>query len=1074
MKNNRIKIIFVLCAFTMIGSITNINAMNNNKKKGEILNTINNKTTNQNEKKETENINKLFILSEQIREIENIKKPSRVEKLLKEISIQLEEFNNEFSDCFEKLENAHKQLNEIFVNNINNSTNSYEENLEMVKEDYEKQKEKIEKTRSEYYAFLNIIERNIKKNKKEYENIIEKNKRELNYERIIEKNYRIIKPIENEITEIKEILEKIENNKKYLTIKNQFNEFKTKFSQYSKQLTTLKMSLNTIFFNSFKNSDDSDEKSLEKIKEDYEKQKEEIEKTKSEYNAFLHTVLKNNEKLRYKNLEKEISRIISVIEDKTEEFMKQSKKVGNNKEILKQFKKFNEKFSQYSEKLSKSMITLHGNFFNNSVFDEKDLKKVKENYEKLIQEILKTKDEYDSFLSVVLKNSEKLHYKNLIEEISKIIRMIKPKITRIDEDLLSNPKFNFNKPTNIEKTEKNQEEENKKNDEESSFDIESASSIFQSSSSESEDEDERKIVRITKHNVNEYIKRVNYLKKQIVDKMGKSNSTNSDAGVDSIFLDRYTDIRSDESPYAFNMEKFLYNSEKLGVLKNINTNKVDVIINDDLKNYLLAVLDSLSLSIKYEFDTVNKNIYCHQNNDYIEFSNNLKKFRQNNHYYIDDVISEITEDINQFNNKKNYIHEKIEEIFEDEIRHIFQKTESIDMKVAFSDEETENLINKLDQLIDNKFENINNETELKNAVDEIFEKAGEIIKSYSFEEMKNKEIKLCIKNYVQMLFERTYAFVETLDQCSSDIYKNIKKLKSKDLNNIVQQYYSVKQYIYLNKGSQEIDEAKFLERLTMLNKNKIDYKLDEEDRNTLKEAFKYCNFILNEYISNFFEEHKDYEYKYKKILSEIDKKTSSLNEMQKLCYFKNLDDLKFRDLKYKDFNEYIAKNPTSKETNKYEKKAIKKINQIIENRNNLNNKGLIKEYNNLNKINKFFKTINCYSLYDFKNLFKTEILQKLMHMKYLNNIIKKTINHFQDILINKDLIKKEIINDNDKDKEYIEREFPKAINTYKEYSKYNEDYCSFLINDLKEESKDLQNSYNKLKELREKANSLAK
>ena len=1063
MKNNRIKIIFVLCAFTMLGSITNINAMNNNKKEGEILNTINNKTTKQDEKKETENNNKLLILSEQIKEIENNKEPSTVVKLLKEISKQLEEFNKEFSDCFGKLTQTHAQLNKIFVNNINNPTDSYEKSLEKIKEDYEKQKEEIEKTKSEYYAFLNIIL---------------ENKRELNYESIIEKNYKIIKPIENKIAEIKERLKEIENNKKHLTIKNQLNEFKTKFSQYSRQLTSLKMSLNTIFFNSLKDSNDSDEKGLEKIKEDYEKQKEEIEKTKNEYNTFLNTVLENNEKLRYKNLEKEISRIISVIEDKIKEMVKHSEKVGNNKGILKQFKKFNKKFLQYFEKLSKPMIQLSGNFFNNSVFDEKDLKKVKENYEKLIQEILKTKDEYDAFLSVVLKSSEKLHYKNLIEEISKIIRMIKPKITKIDEKLLSDPKFNFNKPTNIEETEKNQEEENKKNDEESSFDIESASSIFQSSSSELENEDERKIVRITKHNVNEYIKRVNYLKKQIVDKMGKSNSTNSDAGVDSILLDGYADIRSDKSPYAFDMEKFLYNSEKLGVLENINTNKVDVIMNDDLKNYLLAVLDSLVLSIKYEFDTINKNIYCHQNDDYIEFSNNLKKFRQNNNYYIDDVISEITEDINQFNNTKNSIYEKIKEIFEDEIRHIFQKTESIDMKVPVSDEETKNLINKLNQLIDNKFKNINNKTELKNAVDEIFEEAEKIIKSHSFKQIKNKEMKLCIKNYVQMLFERTYAFVEKLEYYLY-IYKNIKKLKSRDLYNIALLYYSVKQYIYLTniyltKDSQEIDEAKFLERLTMLNKNKIDYKLDEEDRNTLKEAFKYCNFILNEYISNFFEEHKDYEYKYKKILSEIDKKTSSLNEMQKLCYFKNLDDLKFRDLKYKDFNEYIAKNPTSKKTNKYRKKAIEKINQIIENRNNLNNKGLTKEYNNLNTINKFFKTVNYYNEYDFKNLFKAQILQRLIHMKYLNNTIKETINRFQDVLINKDLIKKEIINDNDKDKEYIEREFPKAINNYKEYINYSKDYCSFLINALKEESEDLQNSYNKLKALREKANSLAK
>ena len=45
------------------------------------------------------------------------------------------------------------------------------------------------------------------------------------------------------------------------------------------------MSLNTIFFNSLKNSNDSDEKSLEKIKEDYEKQKEEIEKTKKKCNC---------------------------------------------------------------------------------------------------------------------------------------------------------------------------------------------------------------------------------------------------------------------------------------------------------------------------------------------------------------------------------------------------------------------------------------------------------------------------------------------------------------------------------------------------------------------------------------------------------------------------------------------------------------------------------------------------------------------------------------------------------------------------------------------------------------------
>ena len=283
------------------------------------------------------------------------------------------------------------------------------------------------------------------------------------------------------------------------------------------------------------------------------------------------------------------------------------------------------------------------------------------------------------------------------------------------------------------------------------------------------------------------------------------------------------------------------------------------------------------------------------------------------------------------------------------------------------------------------------------------------------------------------------------------------------------------------KDSQEVNETKFLERLKMFNKNKIEYKLDEEDKDILKKTFTTCNSILKEHISNFFKEHANYEDGFKKQLSEIEKEISNLNEMQKLFYFKKIKNLNFKDLKFKDFAKNLSKNPESEENKKYKRKAIKKLKEMIENRNNLSSEGLIKAHTNLNKIEKFFNALKSYSDYDLKNMVAAKILKGITSIKYLNNRINDMIKNvmltkinLQDLLINNKKINKELViqelKECNKYDNYISKHFPIAMDSYKYYSDYKNDYRYFLIdelqNNLKTESENLQNSYNEFQQLK--------
>ena len=164
MKNNRIKIIFFLCAFTILGSITNINAMKNSKEEKNILNKINDITTNQDkETQKDENYEKLSILEKKLKEVENIKEPAIVANILKEVSKQLKEFSMKFSQYSVKLTLLIKHLDTIVFNNSNDSYDLKKKYLEKTKEDYKEQKEEIEKTKNSYNAFLNVILKNNKK-----------------------------------------------------------------------------------------------------------------------------------------------------------------------------------------------------------------------------------------------------------------------------------------------------------------------------------------------------------------------------------------------------------------------------------------------------------------------------------------------------------------------------------------------------------------------------------------------------------------------------------------------------------------------------------------------------------------------------------------------------------------------------------------------------------------------------------------------------------------------------------------------------------------------------------------------
>ncbi len=779
---------------------------------------------------------------------------------------------------------------------------------------------------------------------------------------------------------------------------------------------------------------------------------------------------------------------------------KKYKEDVNLEKIGKQMGKFIEEFLEYSENLTALKKQVNDNFFNKSknsnAFNEKNIKKIKENYEKQKEKIKKLKNEYEAFLNenskIMSPENDQLQfyidfmYNPWKKSTSRTITEIEDDIKEIDEKLLSNPKFNFNIPVSKEKEEEN------------SFDIDSDGSIFDSSSTD--ENEEKKEIKITKRLVNEYIKFVNNLKMQMVndiEKFGVNTLEESETfPYNPILIYKYADLHKNHNLKEFDMEKFLQQLKEIGYLKNVNIKNTKFTMDEDLKEYLLLVLDDVLLSIDFDLNSNTERTYCNQNDNYIKFSNNIDKFKKDKYFYIDGKINEIDEDINKiynennsldknqikaiknkFNQGKRSIYEKIKEIFEDKIRHIFQKIESIDMDVPIVEEETKNLINQINTLIKNKFKNIKNKDELKNAVDEIFKESKTIFKSHNFNQMKNKEIKLCVKNYIGFINGRMNNFVEAMNYYSNK-YKNIVKLKDRDLYNIIWLYFSVAKYLYFIKGTQEIDETKFLERLTMFNKNKMNYKLDEEDKNNLKKVFNICNKILNDSISKFFKDHEIYINKFKEKLSKIIEKTSNLNEMQKLCFFN-----KSENLNYKSLNKNIFEDPT--ETKKYKAKAIKKMRQIIKDRNNLNSLGLLKANNNIKKAEKFFKKLGCFYEYDLKLLSKAQILRKTIYIKHLNDVLNEmtktamsTINHFQDILLNNkkvnaDSIKKETIKCDEKE-EYIDKNLPIALEICKEFSQYKDHDRYFLSHELETEIENLQKSNNEFKKLKEKVNSLEK
>ena len=400
MKNSKIKLLVLLYTLAMLGSATKINAMENNK-----INQINlNKSTEQKQKNKSfdKKLNDLNLFY--LKKNKNLKNKS-FDKKIGELKLNntkkneetlnirknLEEFEIKFSNYLKELIQLEKQL---LFNNENSSNFYIKKNLKQIKNNYEKQKQKIEKTSNEYTIFLDINS-----------NVISQDKNELLYENLKDKISKIINEIELKIKQIDKnllsnpkfnfkestnekekekkiknkefkndekliILEKqlkeIENIKepaivanKLKEISKQLNEFNAKFSQYSEKLTLLITHLDTIVFNNSNDSYNLEKKYLEKMKKDYRKQKEEIEKAKNNYNVFLNVILKNKRKPHFKNLINEISKNIIEIENK----------IKNIDTMLNDIEKNNEKsYNVYSSDFYNSY---NNENFKNKTFDKK-------------------------------------------------------------------------------------------------------------------------------------------------------------------------------------------------------------------------------------------------------------------------------------------------------------------------------------------------------------------------------------------------------------------------------------------------------------------------------------------------------------------------------------------------------------------------------------------------------------------------------------------------------------------------------------------------------------------------------
>ncbi len=254
MRKSNTKILLFLCTLTMLNSITKISAMENNKKNQNNLNNLSKITEKQNQEPKIEN--KIFI----------------------DINKKLKEFEIKFSKYSKDLIALEAQL-------LLNTEDNKNIKLEQIKNSYEKQKEEIKKTITEYKIFLEVNS-----------NEISQNKDELLYCSLTDKISKNISKIENKIKNIDEILDDIDNknvNEEIVEDSNEINENKnSKDSSLNENLNKINENKNSknSSLNENSSSDELNNNILIFSDNDSEDEKEKEEEKKFVINKLMSEV----------------------------------------------------------------------------------------------------------------------------------------------------------------------------------------------------------------------------------------------------------------------------------------------------------------------------------------------------------------------------------------------------------------------------------------------------------------------------------------------------------------------------------------------------------------------------------------------------------------------------------------------------------------------------------------------------------------------------------------------------------------------------------------------------------------
>ncbi len=452
MKNTKIKFMLLFCTFLIMGSTAKINAMENNNKNQYNLNKAINITTNQKQK------NKSYD-----KKLNNLNLFSSKENKIKNIDAKLNTLNQSKNlNLVKQKENKIKSV-DAKLNTLNQS-----ENLNL----FSSKENKIKNID----AKLNTLNQS--------------------------KNLNLVKQKENENLKNKYFDKKINdsnlnNIEENLNIEPKLKEFDVKFSDYVKDLITLKIKFP---INNFISQED-----LKKIEKNYKEQKPKIEETINKYNIFLGNLTKiSKDKLHQNELINKISKNITNIKSKIKTIgaklntLNQSKNLNNYYKINIEYKndeeknvvitnllnEINSEFVNYDtiiEYLYKSIKILEYSVnenkklfieYNNSIINQpiEEIFKLKTKYEENSNKIKDLIKKFDEFKEILFKNLDnEIKYGAKIRKNSNIllnhIEEIKSLILKIDEIaynflIFDNEKekytyYNFLKKSNQKNYEKN-------------------------------------------------------------------------------------------------------------------------------------------------------------------------------------------------------------------------------------------------------------------------------------------------------------------------------------------------------------------------------------------------------------------------------------------------------------------------------------------------------------------------------------------------------------------------------------------------------------------------------------------